>query len=206
VSVLWQGTITSRAFASQGGVLDAFNCGTSDGTSIIVYPNDDGSGTCGGKNQQWTWDQTTGTIHNVNSGTCLDVYDFTGPVVDLWSCNGGVNQAFTLSTDGTISTAAGSGHPSLCLRATTSSDMCTNVWGRKLSGGAYALGFVNNAAVAQNITCDAACFGGLNVTGKAYLVRDLWQHADVAKVTAPFSFTAEVAGNGFAGLYKLTPL
>jgi hypothetical protein len=37
------------------GVLDAFECGTSDGTQVFVFPNDNGSGTCGGKNQKWTW-------------------------------------------------------------------------------------------------------------------------------------------------------
>lgn len=85
--------------------------------------------------------------------------------------------------------------------------MCTNVWGRVLSGGEYALGFVNNFAGAVNVTCDASCFAGLNLTASvtSLKVRDLWAHADIETLSAPFSFTSLVEGGGFATAYKLTP-
>lgn len=96
----------------------------------------------------------------------------------------------------------------MCLAATFAPpEQCTNVWGRVLSGGAYALGFVNNGASPMSVTCDAACFAGLNLTASvtALKVRDLWAHADVGTISAPFSFTATVAGDGFAAAFKLTP-
>ena len=143
---------------------------------------------------------------NKESNTCLDVDDFVGPAVDIWTCNGGVNQDFTLNSDGTISTAAAPGKPSLCLAAKPNTPAeCSNVWGRKLSNNNYALGFVNNAPTAVNVTCDASCFSKLNITAKALLVRDVWAHEYVAKLTAPFEFTSTVAGNGFANLYRLEP-
>jgi alpha-galactosidase len=83
----------------------------------------------------------------------------------------------------------------------------TNVWGRQLSGGKFALGFVNNAGSAAKITCDGSCFDALNISSSvaALKVRDLWAHADVATLTRPFTFTAAVNGSGFAAAYKLTP-
>jgi hypothetical protein len=68
-------TISLRSNASW--VLDAFECGTADGTVVSVYSPDDGSGPCQGKNQKWEM-HTDGTITNVNSGSCLDVYNFKG--------------------------------------------------------------------------------------------------------------------------------
>jgi len=201
-----QGTLSPNAFSAQGGVLDAFQCGSADGNKVFIYPNDNGQGTCNGKNQKWQW-YPNGTIVNANSGSCLDVYDFAGPAVDTWTCNGGVNQQFTMNAAGLIATTAAPGKPSLCLSVSpVSPSSCTNVWGRVLSQGSYALGFVNNGPSAANITCGPACFAALNVTAKALLVRDVWAHQDIGKLVPPFSFSAPVNGSGFAALYKLTPL
>ena len=77
----WTYDATSKAItlaSNSTWVLDAFECGTSDGTVVSLYPPDNGSGTCGGKNQQWLMNGD-GTITNVNSLACLDIYDFAGP-------------------------------------------------------------------------------------------------------------------------------
>ena len=97
-------------------------------------------------------------------------------------------------------------HPSRCLAATaTLPGSCTNVWGRKLTGGALALGFVNNGGSSTTVTCDAACFAQLGALAPKYTVRDLWAHADVGDITPPFTFSANVNGSGFAAAFKLTP-
>ena len=210
-------------------VLDAVECGTADGTAVAVYPPDNGQGTCGGKNQQWAFN-ANGSVTNDFSGSCLDVYDFTGPgaplsvarhaprappatvhpsippaVVDTWTCNGGVNQNFTLSAGGLLATVASAQHPSTCLAASPAgAQSCTNVWGRVLSDG-YALGFVNNGGDAVDVSCGPACFAALNITATSLKVRDVWAHADIGVITAPFSFSASVNGSGFAALFKLTP-
>ena len=81
------------------------------------------------------------------------------------------------------------------------------MWGRQLSGGTFALGFVNNAGSSAKISCDGSCFDALNISSSvvALKVRDVWAHADVATLKRPFTFTATVNGSGFAAAYKLTP-
>lgn len=196
------GLITLRSNSSW--VLDAFGCGKADGTPVAVYPPDGPGGTCGGRNQQWQRN-ADGTITNDFSGSCLDVFDWTGPAVDTYTCNGGSNQHFTLSpASGLLATAdGGAGKPSLCIAADPSAAMCTNVWGRTLADG-FAIGMVNNAGSALPITCDAACFAQLPLAGATYDVRDIWAHASVGQLAPPYSLTANVNGSGFAALFKLT--
>lgn len=197
------GVISLRGDASWA--LDAVDCGTADGTAVSVFPRDGGDGNCAGKNQRWTL-HADGTLTNGNSGSCLDVYDWTGPVVDTWTCNGGSNQNFSWSAaSGLLRTAdGGAGKSSMCVAADPSAaSSCTNVWGRTLADG-YALAFVNNGGV-QNVTCDSACFASLGALSGSYNVRDLWAHAVVGQVSPPYTFTAAVNGSGFAALYKLSP-
>jgi len=110
------GIISLRGNASW--VLDAVECGTVDGTPVAVYPRDSSGGACAGKNQQWAA-HADGTITNGHSGACLDVFNWAGPAVDTWTCNGGSNQNFTwLSGSGLLHTAdGGAGKPSMCLAA-----------------------------------------------------------------------------------------
>jgi hypothetical protein len=202
------GLFSSGAYA--GGVLDNVGCAKADGSPVAVYKADDGSGTCGGSNQKWAFNKTSGVILNANTGTCLDVYDFAGPAVDVWTCNGGLNQQFTLSADGRLATTAGPGKPAMCLTATVQPpEECSNVWGRQLSGGDFALGFVNNDVDAANstVTCNASCFAALlnGSAPTALKVRDLWLHSDVATLTAPFSWSASVLGGGAAAAFRLSP-
>ena len=185
-------------------VLDGYACFNFDGAPVTAYPSDDGAGTCGGRNQQWAWG-ADGRVINANTKTCLDVSDWAGPGVDVWQCNGGSNQNFTYNaTTGAIATVASSQGPSKCLQ-TGKSQTCTNVWGRQLSGGAHALGFVNTGDAAANITCGPECFQKMNITATSLTVRDLWAHKDVGTLTPPFSWTAVVNGLGFAAAFKLTP-
>ena len=94
ISQLWDydaatGVISSRAFAAADGVLEVVQCLKPDGSPVGVGKR--GSSACGGTNQAWTR-RPGGTVVNGASGTCLDVYDWTGPAVDTWTCNGGENQ------------------------------------------------------------------------------------------------------------------
>ena len=58
-------------------MLDDFECGKASGSRVALYPNDNGTGTCGGVNQHWSYN-SNGTITNELTGMCLDVNDFTG--------------------------------------------------------------------------------------------------------------------------------
>lgn len=90
----------------------------------------------------------------------------------------------------------------------------TNVWGKLLPDGAFALGFVSNEDTPTDVTCDAACFANITASGgtielapAAYSVRDLWLHQDLAEVLkAPFSFTAKaLPPHGGSAVFKFTP-
>jgi hypothetical protein len=200
----------SGAITSVGGKGVLASSGAADGAAIaIVAPSP------GDKAQAWAWPGATaggGPATNAANGACLDVFDWSGPAVDTWECNGGSNQRLTLNADGTISEpssqppAPGKGGPA-CLTAAAPppAASCTNVWGRVLSTG-YALGLVNNGDRAVNVTCDAACFSAMNVTGSGALqVRDVWAHAVVATLRPPYAFTATVNASGAAALFTLAP-
>ena len=197
------GVISLRGNASW--VLAAVGCGTADGTPVAVYAPDGNGGSCGGKNQRWAA-HADGTLTNGNSGACLDVYNWAGPAVDTWTCNGGSNQNFSWSpASGLLASAdGGAGKPAMCVAADpAAASTCTNVWGRALAAG-FAVGMVNNAAAPLPITCDAACFAAVGLAGGAYDVFDVWAHAVVATISPPYSFPATIDGGGFAGLFKLT--
>ena len=198
------GRISSATPGFAGAALAAIDCATEDGTPVALYaPGSEGK--CAGADRTWAW-MPNGTVTNANSKTCLDVAHGNGPVVDVWTCNGGTNQNFTLSASGQIK----AGSDSMCLSSQALvAHQCDNVWGRALSGGAFALAFVNNDVDADSsaVTCDGACFAALlnGSSPSALVVRDLWLHEDVATISAPFSWAANVNGSGFTAAFKLTP-
>ena len=57
------------------------------------------SGHCrNSKNQEWTL-KNDGTIVSKLNNKCLDVYDFNGPVVETYNCNGGSNQKWVYDSN-----------------------------------------------------------------------------------------------------------
>ena len=190
--------ITSRSGLGVMGLSDGdstvytYNIGSLSNHDVWQWP---GAGTGGGP------------ATNLASSLCLDVYDWAGPLVDGFTCNGGSNQKLSLNADGTISEPNslpdGGGGPK-CL-VVSPNPSCSNVWGRRLSQGHFALGFVNNGDAATTITCDAACFQLMGVKAGTYTVRDIWAHEVVGTVAPPYSFSAPVNGIGFAALFRLTP-
>ena len=177
-------------------VLDGWQCSTADNTPVYGAPPDGAGAKCAGRNQNWSW-RPDGTIVNVNSNTCLDVYNYNGPNVDLWTCNGGANQKWSLTPEGLLQSAQ-TFTPRLCAAAVTpAAAACTNVWARPLVDGSVAFVFVNNGAANATVTCDAACFSAMNVTGSGSVsIRDLWEHAVVATLTPPYTYNAMVQGEG----------
>jgi hypothetical protein len=192
-------------------LLSIAGCGdVQDGTLVALYPPG-GGGACGGANQQWALAPGNGSLVNPATGKCLDEYMWTTPRVDLWTClPGAQNEAWAFSGDagdGTPGTlkAAQSG---LCLTATVpDAGACVNVWARPLSDGSTALGMVNNGPAEAAVTCDAACFAAANVSSPGGVrVRDLVARADVGTLAPPYTFTANVTGDGGGAAFKFTPL
>jgi len=90
-----------------------------NGTLCLDYANEqqltlkacDGTST-----QTFTYSDTTKTLKTPGN-QCLDIWDWAGPRVDIFSCNGGVNQQFTFDADGTVVSGSDAGHPARCLAA-----------------------------------------------------------------------------------------
>jgi len=82
----------------------------------------------------------------------------------------------------------------------------TNVWGRALNDGSFAVVFLNNNGKATDITCDQTCFSMMKYPASQKLsVRDLWAHQDAGVIT-PTTFTAKaVPGQGGCAVFKFTP-
>lgn len=143
-------------------VLDDFQCNSTNGSPVVLFSRDNGTGTCGGVNQKWVLHDDQ-TITNVHNGLCLDVYEFVGPQVDLWQCNGGQNQAWISRGNQLVSAQTG-----LCLKAVSA---CANVWGRPLQDGSWAMAMINNLPNPTMVTCDGACFSQTTLSNACELVK-----------------------------------
>jgi len=82
----------------------------------------------------------------------------------------------------------------------------TNIWGRALNDGSFAVVFLNNFPNAMDITCDETCFAKMKyASGSKLTVRDLWAHTNVGTITVS-SFTAKtVPGAGGCAMYRFSP-
>lgn len=110
---------------------------------------------CGGLDQQWSI-RGDGTVHAQLNDYCLDVWDFVGPVVQNYPCNGGDNQQWVFnSTDRTVRNPN-----SGCLTATQHVAPGTlEVWAGPLSGGDVAVILLNRGQATSTITANWADLG-----------------------------------------------
>jgi hypothetical protein len=206
-----QGKIESKA--EPGKVLDDYQCDSGDGNPLALFTDDQGKGTCQGKNQIWSH-SSDGQIVNEATGKCIDVFNFHGPDVVTYTCKSSGaqdtgNQNFTLEAWGGIRSHPTSKSDSMCLTAKPSlTSSCYNIWGRTLANGDSVLAFVNNLATPQNVTCDHTCFESLNISSTVTQVHveDLWKHTTVETLTSPFSFTSSVDANGAASAFRISPV
>lgn len=83
------------------------------------------------------------SLMSTDTDYCLDLYDFTGPVVQMYECNGGNNQNWTVNSDGTITSDG------LCLTADSNSDAPLEVWAGPLSDGSVATLLFNRGFVVK---------------------------------------------------------
>jgi len=171
--------------------LDVYNCQADDGTVVEAFACHPGSGCDNGANQQWT-KTSDGSLSVTLGGTkkCLDMYDFVGPKVEVWSCNGGQNQKWTFASDGTLSSEG------MCMDIGGSLE----VWAGPLSGGSWAVVLFNRSGASASMTAYWADIG--IPAGKQCTVRDLWQHRDLG--TFKDAFTADVVSHGVV-MVKISP-
>jgi len=78
----------------------------------------------------------------------------------------------------------------------------TNVWGRAMDDGSFAVVFLNNFPQNMNVTCDQTCFSMMKYPATQKLtVRDLWAHQDLGVIMAT-TYTANVPGKGGCSMFR----
>jgi len=173
-----------------GLCLDIYNCDTSAGANVQIvdcHPADP-SKCQQSKNQEWNVG-SDGTITTALNDYCLDVWDFSGPRVDTWPCNGGLNQKWNVSS------------PDQSIR---SEGMCLDtaglleVWAGPLKSG-WAVVLFNRSGATASITAKWSDIG--IPAGTSATVRDLWKHQDLGKFTN--SFSSDVVSHGVV-MVKIT--
>ncbi|XP_065841971.1 uncharacterized protein [Oscarella lobularis] len=161
---------------------------------VYVEPCDSGSA-----NQKWSMGDFN-TIHPGQSKIhCLDVYNYTGPVVQLYNCKTNEhhmeNQQFSFGSDGTFRPNISG----LCLDLQAIS--YSEVWGGPLANKAYAAVLLNKGNGSLNITLQWSDLGLPKAS--SYKVRDLWQHKDMGTFSGSYT-ASDVPSHGVA-MILLTP-
>jgi len=178
-----------------GMCLDIPECRNSSGTQLELWPCHVGKPgyECNSQNQIWKMN-SDGTITSALNGMCIDLYDFTGPIVQIWSCNGGSNQKWAYNTTTKELTA-----DSQCMGLSSNGDL--EVYAGPLADKSYVTVLLNRAAASASITALWEDIG-MSAATKA-TIRDLWAHADLGSFMG--NFTATVAAHGVVML-KITPV
>jgi alpha-galactosidase len=162
---------------NQGLCVDITDCKSANEAAVETYtchPTDTNS--CAqSKNQLWDYGSDQ-TIKSRMDGRCLDVYNFAGPKVQMYSCNAGTNQKWTFnSADSTLR------NNGLCLTAIAGSELLQVYAGLQADKSQVAVLF-NRAQAAANMTLS---FSDIGMSG-AHKVRDLWARKDLGTFTGEF--------------------
>jgi Alpha galactosidase A/Alpha galactosidase C-terminal beta sandwich domain len=168
-------------------------------------------------NQQWTINTTDFTITspyitpkeipNSVPGNVMTLDDIVPNAIFLENefADSDPNRARQLWTYNSNNGLLQSNFDQTCLQAYETDT--TNVWGRRLVDGSWALLFMNIGPNAAIVTCDAGCFGRAGFqTNATFTVRDVWNRVDLPGiVSAANGASYNVTGNGASLLYRFFP-
>ena len=202
-----------RAGGSAEGCLDAFECSTTDGTRVSVFPCHPNNTCpsklkgcmCGYKNQQWN--ATGDTIRNGNSSACLTVRNAANvqgrDSLILSKCDGSAAQRFTFDeADGKV--VAGGVTPPTCVVASahapqvppaggpTSLDITTQVFARPMglsTAQDIAVVMLNRAEASATMSVTWAELG--ISPGQHMRVRDIVNRKDLPMAVGGFNATVD---------------
>ena len=124
---------------------------------------------------------------------CIDIFEFRGPSVQTFVCNGGTNQRFIYDPyEHTIKNG------DKCLSPSTGMENL-EVWAGILSDNSYAVMLLNRGNIKTKIIARWKEIG--LPEGEAY-VRDLWARKDLGVFTDSFS---SIVDSHSSFLLKITP-
>ena len=91
----------------------------------------------------------------------------------------------------------------LSLTYHNSTPSVTNVWGKKLSNGSWAVLFLNNGNAKAEVGCSSSCLKGMSFQhSDVLLLRDLWAHTWNGTIAAA-NFSVYVEGGGGSVLVQV---
>lgn len=132
------------------------------------------------------------TITSKFNGLCLQLYDHTGPIVEVSACSNKTYQKWEYNAeDMTLRTLGRCLTPLEDIRL-------LEVWAQPLSDGSQAVALVNRGSATEKITVK---FSDLGISSAA-TIRDLWAHRDLG--TYSNSFVAAVDSHDTV-LIRVTP-
>lgn len=204
---VWKWNVTSAGFLTNpasNACLNLDDCGT----DLIAYDCVTSGGTCAGANsyanEQFSLG-ADGTLRSALSPQLCATWQGSGSALNLQACASLPGQKFAYDvTTSTLRSSDGS----QCMTVGDNADG-TNVWGRPLSGGSWALVYLNTGLDASNVTCDfAGCLGGTGwEADQVVAVRDLWAHADLGNFTAGSGWNVtSLPPSGGVAMFRMTPV
>lgn len=209
----WRWNVTAPGFLSNpasGACLNQNDCGS----QLIAFDCVTSGGTCAGPtsyaNEQFSL-QPDGTLRSpMAPGSCATRGGGAGAGVSMQPCGGAGTPGQAWAYDAATTTLRSAGDASgLCLTVGDGSDG-TNVWGRPLAGGPWALVFLNTGLDdLPTLACDyAGCLAGTGwAPDQVVSVRDLWAHAELGNFTAGSGWNSSaLPAAGGVAMYKLTPV
>jgi hypothetical protein len=207
----WDYNVVAPGFVSSvktsGQCLNIDDCGT----DIILFDCVTTGGTCCGDacydNQVFTFTSSQTMESPLSPGLCVTGTGADSPL-SLSPCVPSLpSQTFVYNN---VSKTIMNPATSLCVTVGNPSVNLTNVWGRPLADGAWAISFLNVDISDRNVTCDyATCLAQTGWEPEQQLkVRDLWALQDVGVIKAGdgLSPSNPIQADGGAALYRVTPI
>ena len=146
------------------------------------------------RNQEWFYNTTSKTITSKMNGFCIEVENYSGPIVDANKCTGSHNQAWNI--DEALSNLK---YFEQCITPEKLNDII-EVWAGELANGDYAVLLLNRGLVEREIEAFWTDVG--LEEGSTVSARDLWLKEDLGEFTN--SFKATVAPHA-SRLLRITP-
>eukprot|EP00937_MAST-01D_sp_MAST-1D-sp2_P005381 g5381.t1 len=175
----WSFDAASGKLKAESGACLSYGDATFGNSALLLKP-------CAGASA-WRYDAASKSFRDAaTGGSCLDLFNGQGcadaPRANLYKCNGGKNQQWTLAADGTgtVTDACGACLGTKATPPPGASGAGKNeaqVWAKPQPGGKAAVLIINNSPATVNVDVDLAQ-ARVNATEAA--VRDIWAHKDLA--------------------------
>ena len=151
---------------------------------------------CGeSKNQEWIYHKENKTISSkLYPNKCFDVYNFQGPVVQIYPCHSAENQKWEYDENEHTLKSMGK-----CLTIYMNEES-KEIWAGKLYDNSYAVLLLNRGSLTNELVVNWTEIGFINNEAK---VRDLWERKDLGIFKDGYKINLK---SHTSKLFKITPI